>query len=67
MTVDNTTAGITIKKEFRKYGASPVGCTPICALLQACSQGSMVGASGKLTRLPARISSSGLMELTTIT
>jgi hypothetical protein len=34
-----TTAGATIKMELMKYGLRPVGCTPICAVLQALCHG----------------------------
>jgi hypothetical protein len=67
MIVEMTTAGTTIRIELRKNGFRPVGSTPIWAVDQADSQGSMVQTCGRLSMPPWRISSSGLNELTTIT
>ena len=65
--VEMTTAGTTILIEFQKYGLSPVGSTPIWALLQALDQGAVVKADGKASMLPPRISSSGFTEFTSMT
>ena len=65
--VEIATAGTTIRMEFRKYGLSPVGCTPICALLQALSHGSSVASRGSASMLPSRISDSGFSEFTSMT
>jgi hypothetical protein len=46
---------------------SPVGCTPIWAVLQALCQGAIVNACGSASMLPPRISSSGFTEFTSIT
>ena len=61
------TAGTTIRIEFRKYGRSPVGSTPICAVDHACRHGSSVQTCGRAIMLPPVISDSGLTEFTPIT
>ncbi len=67
MMVEIATAGTTIRIELMKNGFRPVGCTPICAVDQADSQGSIVQTCGRFSMPPWRISSSGLNELTTMT
>ncbi|MNU07812.1 hypothetical protein D3C72_2535740 [compost metagenome] len=67
MMVEIATAGTTIRIELMKKGLRPVGWTPICAVDQADSQGSIVQTFGRLSMPPWRISSSGFSEFTTIT
>ncbi len=67
MMVEIATAGTTINMELIKNGFSPVGWTPICAVDQAESHGSIVQCCGRFNMPPWRISSRGLNELTSIT
>ena len=47
--------------------ARPVGCTPICAVLQALAHGSSVQTCGSAIMPPPVISESGFTEFTSIT
>src|SRR6185295_18112664 len=65
--VDTSTAGTTIRIEFKKYGLSPVASTPICAVDHAARHGSSVNICGRSTMLPCSISASGFTEFRSMT
>ena len=67
ISVEISTAGTAIDTEFQKYPRSPSQRTPVQAEDQALAQASKLGSTGSASRLPARISSSGLSEVAIIT
>lgn len=65
--MESTVLGTTMATEFQKPPRMPSHCSPVQTVSQACAQGSSVTFTGSENRLPRRISSIGLKEVTSIT
>ena len=62
-----TTDGTRMRSELKKPTLMPWQVSPVQAEVQALTQASMLGAAGRASRLPCRISAIGFSEVTTIT